>query len=361
MKEKTPIELLKKFKKFIQDLPTKARKKDKDLNTSIIGIRPSGKPEEQALHPMYFHHGTDADSYRMLGISEKEKDLLINLLVDGQIIFETDKDGQKFYELDESGAISIDKDLFLQKVDTAIKKAVAEEIDLGKELLQAYLDDVNQQKEENKKPQESATFDPAKDSTAKDEIEDDQKDKIEDGQSHFTGPYKVITSNSLCEETVTGTEEKSISKKTTTAEYPNLSSAIESSNYILTGDQQDKHKEAVTKIMVKFFKNFTEAELEDIKKNMEKGKAGEIEQPEGWQKFCENVGHFFNSVIRAVTFGKAGFDFSKKEARQAMNNPDGFTLDERYIQVLENEENKHATRLAKQKAEALKLQSQTKF
>jgi len=29
--------------------------------------------------------------------------------------------------------------------------------------------------------------------------------------------------------------------------------------------------------------------------------------------------------------------------------------------VLENEENKHATRLAKQKAEALKLQSQTKF
>ena len=74
---------------------------------------------------------------------------------------------------------------------------------------------------------------------------------------------------------------------------------------------QSSEQRIITEKIIKVMKKLGENRLEDLRDHPDK--IGNISR-------LEKIGHYINKAIRAATFGLAGYEFSDKEAQEALND-----------------------------------------
>ena len=113
-----------------------------------------------------------------------------------------------------------------------------------------------------------------------------------------------------------GTEDKKSSQEWTNLDYALsiLNHALRTLNHV--EEQNNVAQDIVRDRIIKVMEKLGEDKLKDLIKH-----PGETEKA----SVLENIGHYINQLIRAVTFGLAGYEFSDKEAKEALNS--GLNID----------------------------------
>ena len=189
------------------------------------------------------------------------------------------------------------------QVQQDFKNAFEELRNGAKELFPLPLNNQNGQVEEHQDDSNRQTFEHFGDNIQSFDSNNQDRQQTEEHQHHLNIQTARDYINAYLADVIANQQQQ--------AKWTNLNSQIDDMFYDYEQIQDDDKKCIITEKIIKVMEKLGENRLQELRDNPDEIKNISL---------LEKIGHYINEVIRAATFGLAGYEFSDKEAKEALNN-----------------------------------------